>query len=100
MGTCSFVLVGTGAMAETFGTVCHGAGRVLSRSQAAKRVDGRELMRELQEKGIAVRTASFKGFAEEAPAAYKDVSEVVEVCAGAGLARKVARMVPLGVLKG
>lgn len=101
MGTHSYVLVGTErAMAETFGTVCHGAGRVMSRTQAAKRITGPALARELGERGIVIRTDSWRGFAEEAPFAYKDVSEVVEVCHGSGLARKVARMSPLGVLKG
>jgi len=101
MGTHSYVLIGTErAMAETFGTVCHGAGRVMSRTQAGKRIKGPALARELGERGIAVRTDSWRGFAEEAPFAYKDVSEVVAVCHGSGIARKVARMSPLGVLKG
>jgi tRNA-splicing ligase RtcB len=101
MGTCSYVLVGTGqAMSETFGSVCHGAGRTMSRSQALRQTSGHQLMRDLNAKGIAVRAEGLKGLAEEAPEAYKDVSEVVGVCERAGLAQKVARMRPLGVLKG
>lgn len=101
MGTFSYVLVGTPrALVETFGTVCHGAGRVMSRTQAARQVQGHALARELKERGVEVRTDAMRGLAEEAPFAYKDVSEVVEVCEGAGLARKVARMRPMGVLKG
>ncbi|MFA5139554.1 MAG: RtcB family protein [Elusimicrobiota bacterium] len=101
MGTFSYVLVGTGlAMTETFGSVCHGAGRTMSRSQALKQTSGHQLLKDLNAKGIAVRTEGLRGLAEEAPAAYKDVSEVVDVCERAGLARKVARMKPLGVLKG
>lgn len=101
MGTASYVLVGTErAMQETFGSVCHGAGRVMSRTEAARRVRPQELRERLRERGIAVRTDSWKGFAEEAPEAYKDVSEVVDVCEAAGLSRKVARLRPFGVLKG
>ncbi len=85
---------------RTFGTACHGAGRLLSRSAALKQVNGSELKRELTGKGIEVRTASVRGLAEEAPQAYKDVSEVVEVCDRAGLAGKVARLRPMGVVKG
>ena len=72
----------------------------MSRTQASKRVQGHELSRELGARGIQVRTDSYRGLAEEAPFAYKDVSEVVEVCERAGLSRKVARLKPLGVLKG
>ncbi|MFA6029983.1 MAG: RtcB family protein [Elusimicrobiota bacterium] len=101
MGTASYVLVGTdAAMRETFGTVCHGAGRLLSRTQAAKRTDPHLLVRELESSGICVRTDNWKGLAEEAPSAYKDVDEVVEVCHSSGLAQRVARMRPMGVLKG
>jgi tRNA-splicing ligase RtcB (3'-phosphate/5'-hydroxy nucleic acid ligase) len=101
MGTASYVLVGTErALNETFGTTAHGAGRQMSRTQASKQVKGAELRRRLEARGIAVRTASLKGLAEEAPEAYKDVSEVVEVCEKAGLARPVARMKPIGVVKG
>ncbi|MFH1725187.1 MAG: RtcB family protein [Elusimicrobiota bacterium] len=101
MGTHSYVLVGTErAMKETFGTVCHGAGRMMSRTQAAKQVRGQDLVRELGARGIAVRTDSYRGLAEEAPLAYKDVSHVVDVCDRSGISRKVARMRPFGVLKG
>ncbi|MBI4669852.1 MAG: RtcB family protein [Elusimicrobia bacterium] len=101
MGTCSYVLVGTEtALKETFGTACHGAGRAMSRTQASKRTSGRQVQDELKQQGISVRTDSYKGLAEEAPFAYKDVSEVVEVCDQAGLAKKVARLKPLGVVKG
>jgi tRNA-splicing ligase RtcB len=87
-------------MEQTFGTTCHGAGRMMSRTQAAKQVRGDELARELQAEGIEVRTDSYRGLAEEAPFAYKDVSEVVEACHGSGISRKVARMRPMGVVKG
>lgn len=101
MGTHSYVLVGTQrAMEETFGTVCHGAGRSMSRTEAGRRISGKELAAELEGRGICVRTDSWKGLAQEAPFAYKNVSAVVDVCHRAGLARKVARMRPLGVLKG
>lgn len=101
MGTASYVLVGTqAAMALSFGSACHGAGRVMSRHQALKQVQGSELRQELEQQGIVVRAGSNKGLAEEAPIAYKDVSRVVEVVHGAGLARKVARLRPLAVIKG
>ncbi len=101
MGTASYVLVGTQkALDLTFGSTCHGAGRVMSRSKARKQVQGAELKRELEGQGIVVRSGSNKGLAEEAPLAYKDVSRVVEVVDGLGLARKVARLRPLGVIKG
>ncbi|MFN3762109.1 MAG: RtcB family protein [Anaerolineae bacterium] len=101
MGTESYVLVGTGrAMEISFGSTCHGAGRVMSRSQALKKIWGADLKRELEEQGLVIRAGSTKGLAEEAPAAYKDVSQVVEVVHGAGLARKVARLRPLAVIKG
>jgi len=101
MGTASYVLVGTAeAMEKTFGTTCHGAGRVMSREAAKKKVRGQELQRELAESGIIVRGGSMAGLAEEAPEAYKDVDRVVNVVHSAGIARKVARLVPLGVIKG
>jgi len=101
MGTASYVLVGTReAMGLSFGSTCHGAGRVMSRSRARKRIWGADLRQELEAQGIIVRAGSNKGLAEEAPAAYKDVSRVVEVVHGAGLARKVARLRPLAVVKG
>ncbi|MCS7007070.1 MAG: RtcB family protein [Gaiellaceae bacterium] len=101
MGTASFVLVGQpGSLERAFGTTCHGAGRRLSRTAARKRVHGRELRRELEARGIVVRCPSPQGLAEEAPFAYKDVDRVVEVVERAGLAHRVARLVPLGVVKG
>ena len=101
MGTSSFVLVGrAGAMELSFGTVCHGAGRRLSRTQVRKQVRGAELRRELEERGIAVRCASDRGLAEEAPLAYKEVDKVVAVVERAGLADRVARLQPIGVVKG
>jgi tRNA-splicing ligase RtcB len=101
MGTASYVLAGApGSVERSFGTVCHGAGRSLSRTAARKRIGGAELRRELESRGIVVRSPSNKGLAEEAPFAYKDVDAVVEVVERAGLARRVARLVPLGVIKG
>ena len=101
MGTASFVLEGLpGALERSFGTTCHGAGRRMSRTGARKRIGGAELRRELEARGIVVRCPSNKGLAEEAPFAYKDVDDVVEVVERAGLARRVARLVPLGVVKG
>lgn len=101
MGTASWVLLGTtGSMEQTFGSTCHGAGRTMSRSQAKKMVRGSELRQELEDSGIQVRAGSMAGLAEEAPMAYKDVDRVVEVVHGAGIAQKVARLVPLAVVKG
>jgi tRNA-splicing ligase RtcB len=101
MGTCSFILVGTrDAMGKAFGSTCHGAGRAMSRSKAKKTIRGDELKRELESKGILVQAGHMALLAEEAPQAYKDVSEVVDVCQGAGLSRKVAQLKPLAVLKG
>lgn len=101
MGTASWVLVGTeGSMAQSFGSTCHGAGRTMSRARAKKEVQGGELRRELEERGIRVRAGSLAGLAEEAPNAYKDVDRVIEVVHGAGIARKVARIVPVAVVKG
>ena len=101
MGTASYVLVGTKkAMELTFGSTCHGAGRTMSRTSARKKIQGSDLRQELEQQGIVVRAGSNKGLAEEAPAAYKDVSRVVEVVHGVGIARKVARLRPLAVIKG
>jgi tRNA-splicing ligase RtcB len=101
MGTMSFVLVGTEtSMAQTFGSSCHGAGRTMSRSKAKKMVHGGRLKDQLEREGIIVRAGSLKGLAEEAPAAYKEVDNVVKVVHGAGIARKVARLRPLAVIKG
>jgi tRNA-splicing ligase RtcB (3'-phosphate/5'-hydroxy nucleic acid ligase) len=101
MGTASYVLAGrAGAMERSFGTVCHGAGRRLSRTGARKRIKGAELRRMLEEQGITVRSSSNRGLAEEAPFAYKEVEKVVDVVERAGLAAKVARLRPVGVVKG
>jgi tRNA-splicing ligase RtcB (3'-phosphate/5'-hydroxy nucleic acid ligase) len=101
MGTASFVLVGEpGSLERSFGTTCHGAGRAMSRTRARKQIGGGELRRQLEAQGIVVRCPSNKGLAEEAPFAYKDVERVVQVVEHAGLARRAARLVPLGVVKG
>ena len=101
MGTASYVLVGTdAAMQETFGSTCHGAGRVLSRHQAIKKAKGRQIDRELEQQGIIVRSASRKTLAEEMPAAYKDIDEVIRVVHETGISRKVAKLRPIGVIKG
>jgi tRNA-splicing ligase RtcB len=101
MGTASWVLAGRpGAMDRSFGTVCHGAGRRLSRTAARKRIEGAELRKQLEAAGITVRGASAKGLAEEAPFAYKPVERVVEVVERAGLAARVAELRPIGVVKG
>jgi tRNA-splicing ligase RtcB len=101
MGTASFVLVGTDAgLGLSFGSTCHGAGRAMSRTAAKKLKPGQEVRKALEARGIIVRCASAGELAEEAPHAYKDVDRVVEVVHQAGLARKVARLVPVGVIKG
>jgi tRNA-splicing ligase RtcB (3'-phosphate/5'-hydroxy nucleic acid ligase) len=99
MGTSSYVLTGVSG-APAFASTCHGAGRAQSRHQAAKSVRGEDLRRRLESEGIAVRGASRRGLAEETPEAYKDVSAVVEAAEGGGLCRRVARLVPVGVVKG
>ncbi len=101
MGRYSYVLVGTQkAMEETFGSTCHGAGRVMSRHQAIKAAKGRAIVRELEDKGIIVKGASRGTIVEEISDAYKDVDDVVNVVHRAGISRKVAKLVPLGVIKG
>ena len=101
MGTASYVLVGTEtAMRESFGSTCHGAGRLLSRRAARRKVRGSELRLQLESRGIIVKSGHMSGLAEEAPAAYKDVDHVIEIVHGAGLSRKVARLEPIGVMKG
>jgi len=101
MGTSSYVLVGTElAMNETWGSTCHGAGRMMSRTQALRGKSGSELMRELESEGITVQAREYKTLAEEAPSAYKDVDAVVDVCHNAGISKKVAKMRPIGVIKG
>jgi tRNA-splicing ligase RtcB (3'-phosphate/5'-hydroxy nucleic acid ligase) len=101
MGTASWVLVGTQtSMERSFGSSCHGAGRVMSRSQAKKQVRGQTLRSELEAQGIEIRAGSLPGLAEEAPQAYKDVDVVVATVTGADIARKVARLRPVAVIKG
>lgn len=101
MGRYSYVLVGTEqAMRETYGSTCHGAGRVLSRKQAMKVSKGRAIVRELEDQGITIRSAGKATLREEISEAYKDVSEVVEVVSGAGISKKVVRLRPIGVIKG
>lgn len=101
MGRYSYVLVGTeGAMQETFGSTCHGAGRCMSRRKAKKTARDRDIVRELEDQGIIVKGHSRRTLDEELPEAYKDVATVVDVCAGAGISKKVAQLRPLGCIKG
>jgi len=101
MGRYSYIAVGTEkAMEETFGSSCHGAGRNLSRRKAMKNAKGRDLMKELNEKGIIVQAKGYKTIAEEMPGAYKDVADVVDVMHNEGITKKVAMVKPLGVIKG
>jgi tRNA-splicing ligase RtcB (3'-phosphate/5'-hydroxy nucleic acid ligase) len=101
MGRASYVLLGTEkAMKETFGSTCHGAGRILSRHQAIKKAKGRAIWKEMEDKGIIVRSAGRETLAEEMSEAYKDISNVVNVVHNAGISRKVARLRPMGVIKG
>jgi len=101
MGRCSYVLVGTEkAMQATFGSACHGAGRVLSRRQATQAARGRDIVQELARDGVTLRARSGRTVGEEMPDAYKDVTAVVDACAAAGIARKVAQLRPLGCVKG
>src|SRR5947208_7484322 len=101
MGRYSFVLVGTEmAMRETFGSTCHGAGRVMSRTAAVKAAKGRRIVEELAQRGVVARAAGFQSLAEEMPEAYKDVRDVVEVVHRFGISTRVARLKPIGVIKG
>ncbi len=101
MGTASYILAGTQeSMGLAFGSACHGAGRSMSRHQALRQWRGREVIDQLAARGILIRSASYRGVAEEAPGAYKDVTEVVDAAQGARLARKVARLEPLVCVKG
>jgi len=100
MGTASYVLAGTEKSKEAWYTVCHGAGRAMSRHAAMRAVRGEEVVRRLKEKGILIRCRSMRGIAEEAPIAYKNIDDVVEVVHNAGLSKKVAKLVPLAVIKG
>lgn len=101
MGTYSYVLIGQErSLEESFGSSCHGAGRRMSRTKAKHSIRGSELKKELEEKGIVINSGSMSGLAEEAPVAYKDINEVVEIVNGAGIAKKVARLRPVAVIKG
>ncbi len=101
MGRCSYVLLGTEkAFTDTFGSTCHGAGRVMSRHQAKRTAKGRAIVRELEDRGIIVRSAGRATIVEEISEAYKDVTEVVDVVHHAGISKKVAKLVPMGVIKG
>ncbi len=100
MGTASYVLAGVAEGARAFSSTCHGAGRMMSRTQAKKQVSGRQLAADLAAAGVLVNATQWGLLAEEAPAAYKDVSAVVETCEGAKLSRRVARLRPLAVVKG
>ncbi len=100
MGTASYVLVGQKEGEEAFYSTCHGAGRTMSRHEAIRRLSGQEVVNKLKSKGIIVKCWSPRGIAEEAPMAYKNIDEVVEVVHNAGLSKKVARLIPLAVIKG
>jgi len=101
MGTASYVLVGSeGALRETFGTSCHGAGRVMSRTAAKRSAGAVNAKHRLEEQGIIVRAETRDGISEEIPEAYKDVDAVIDVVHNAGLAKRVARLKPIGVIKG
>ncbi len=101
MGTASYVLVGTAkAMRETYGSTCHGAGRLMSRTSATKKFSANDVVSLLNSRGIYIKAASRDGIVEEAPGAYKDVDEVVKIAHGAGISKMVARLKPLGVMKG
>ncbi|MCD6599751.1 MAG: RtcB family protein [Dehalococcoidia bacterium] len=101
MGSCSFIAVGTHkAMEESFGSTCHGAGRVLSRHAARRSLQGKNVAQGLERRGIVIKTGDISSLAEEASQAYKDVNEVIDICHQAGISRKVVRATPLGVIKG
>jgi len=101
MGTASYILAGTSkAMDETFGTSCHGAGRVKSRTQALKMGQGRDLFEEMSKRGVMVMATGRRTVAEEMPDAYKDIHSVVDAIVMSGISRKVARLRPVGVVKG
>jgi tRNA-splicing ligase RtcB len=100
MGTASYVLAGVKSGFESWFSTCHGAGRVMSRHAAIRSISPRELIKNLENKGIVVRCASLKGLAEEAPQVYKDIDSVVETVHQAGLSKKVAKLTPLAVIKG
>ena len=100
MGTASYILVGTKEGKQSFWSTCHGAGRTMSRRQATRTISGQEVVKKLGQKGIIIKCWSPRGIAEEAPQAYKNINNVVEVVHQAGLSKKVAKLVPLAVIKG
>jgi len=101
METGSYLLVGTErAMDETFGSTMHGSGRTMSRAQAKKTIRGEQVRKQMEQRGIVVKTASLSGLAEEAGLAYKNISDVVETCDLAGITKKVAELRPIGNIKG
>ncbi|MEE8402950.1 MAG: RtcB family protein, partial [Candidatus Hydrothermarchaeaceae archaeon] len=101
MGTCSYILAGTKESSEkSFASSCHGAGRRMSRKAAKKQWYGKDIIKNMEREGILIRTHSFAGVAEEAPGAYKDVTEVINTVHEANLARKVAKVRPMAVIKG
>ena len=101
MGTASYVMAGqSSAIEETFGSTAHGAGRVMSRHKAKKVHYGEDVVKTLKQKGILIKAASMSGVAEEAPGAYKDIDEVAKVSDEAGIAKRIARLTPIGVVKG
>lgn len=101
MGRCSFIAVGTQkAMEESFGSTCHGAGRVMSRHAARRSLQGKKVAQDLERRSIIIKTGDISSLAEEASQAYKDVTEVIEICHQAGISRKIAMATPLGVIKG
>ena len=100
MGTASYILAGTKEGEKAFYSTCHGAGRTMSRHAAIRTISGQEVVNQLEQKGIIIKCRSMRGIAEEAPLAYKDVDKVVEVVHQAGLSKKVAKLVPLAVIKG
>jgi len=100
MGTASYVLAGTEKSKQAWHTVCHGAGRIMSRHEAMRRIRGEQVVKNLKQKGILIKCHSKRGIAEEAPLAYKNIDEVIEVVHDAGLSKKVAKLIPLAVVKG
>lgn len=101
MGTCSYVLTGTqGAMEQTFGSTCHGAGRAASRSSAKKSIPAAQVLAALADKNISIRVASPQSIAEEAPESYKDVNTVIDICHSMGISKKAFKLVPVAVIKG
>ena len=101
MGTFSYILAGMAQSEELcFSSCSHGAGRAMSRKQATKNWKGRDIVEGLAHKGIIIKSVSYRGIAEEAPGAYKDIRSVVEVAHGAGISKKVVKLTPLGVVKG